>query len=229
MDSELIDFNAHVSETVEVNMFVILIGSVAKKQQNINSDIDIVRIETYENVQRLADWPDGPINYIDYTYEDFVNLYNNGSLFIYHIFSEGLVLRGDPSKWSELKRKFIFNDNLDSEISDIRLILKEYLDEKIYGNIYLSFYSNIFTLLKNYSIYSLAKKGIFEFNKEKAFKSFFGQPYYDLLSECYNRFERGCLIPSKTWDLEDSSLAKNVIHYFKAKMEDCNAYARDDK
>lgn len=200
-------------------MFVVLIGSVAREDQNINSDIDICRIDSDIELFKKINWPSGPINYIDYNYEEFMHLYSQGSLFIYHILHEGILIDGSKSEWEQLINNFVFIDNYDDEIFDIKSIIFKFLDVEIFGNTFLSLYSNLFTLVKNYSIFSLAQEGIFVFNKEQAVRLKFGYKYYDLLSDSYNRFERGLVKQENKWDYTSRSLAMKVISFYRDKME----------
>lgn len=201
-------------------MFVILIGSVARSDHNINSDIDICRIDSSIKILRQKNWPSGPINYIDYTDDEFMYLYGKGSLFIYHIIHEGILLEGNKKDWAELRNNFLFKDNYDDEISYIKSIILDFIDINIFGETFLSLYSNMFTLIKNFSIFSLSQQGIFLFNKEQAVNLKFGRKYYDLLSESYNRFERGLINEESNWDYSSRNLATQVIDYYRKKMEE---------
>lgn len=200
-------------------MFVVLIGSVAKNEHNINSDIDICRIDSDIELLKKRNWPDGPISYIDYSYKEFMHLYSQGSLFLYHILHEGILLEGNKKEWEKLKNNFVFIDNYDNEISDIKSIIFDFLDVEIFGDTFLTLYSNLFTLVKNYSIFSLAQEGIFLFNKEQAVKIKFGNKHFDLLYDSYNKFERGLGKQEYEWDYNARSLAVEVISYYREKME----------
>lgn len=199
-------------------MFVILIGSVARGDYSINSDIDICRIDSNFEISKKTNWPLGPINYIDYTYEDFMHLYLEGSLFIYHILHEGILVHGNKCEWERFRKKFVFVDNLDEEINNIKEIIFEFIDVNIFGNTFLSLYSNLFTLVKNYSIFSLSQEGKFIFNKEHAIKLKFGDRYYELLNAAHNRFERGIVKEELKWDYTSPKLAIQVIDYYKENM-----------
>lgn len=200
-------------------MYVVLIGSVAKNEENENSDIDICRIGTEILIEKDVKWPKGPISYIDYSIEEFSSLYEKGSLFIYHILKEGLLLNGSEKNWNFLVEKFNFKDTYGEEVEKIRIILQKILEVDIYGSTFLSFYSNLFTLLKNFSIFLLAHQGNFEFNKRKAFNQVLGEKYYELLYYSYNKFERGINLKDNKIDFLSQKLARDVIEYFKNKME----------
>ncbi len=81
----------------------------------------------------------------------------------------------------------------------------------------MSLYSNLFTTVKNFSIFYLAKKRIFVFNKEIAIKTVFGDFYYDLLIASYNYFERGIINDTLNYECNDT--AQEIIHYYYNKIE----------
>jgi hypothetical protein len=197
-------------------MFVILIGSVARRDFTNESDIDICRIDCDILVNRNLEWPIGPINYIDYTIDQFRHLYDLGSLFIYHLLYEGELIEGDICEWNCYKSEFIFKDTYSEELYQIRMLCKATLDIDVFGNKFLSLYSNLFTLIKNYSIFYLAKNHIFIFNKKEAILKVFGDFHYDLLTSAYNYFERG-LINDKL-DYNSEIIARKIVNFYYIKM-----------
>jgi len=210
-------------------MYIVLIGSVSQNEFSENSDIDICRIGTFEEVNRRLDWPSGPVNYIDYTYDDFIKLYNQGSLFIYHIMHDGVLLKGNSSKWLNLVNQFKFIDTYGEEADELREIILELLDIKIYGGTYLSFYSNIFTLLKNFSIFTLAHNNIFEFNKQRAFTRIFDEKYFDILFAAYCIFERNICQDKYNYEFNDENHALEIASYIKKELRDENVIRRNGK
>lgn len=204
----------------EIRMFTVLIGSVARGEQKDNSDIDIVRINHEYEVDRQNEWPLGPINYIDYSISDFHKLYNKGSLFIYHILNDGILLSGCCDSWKEYTTKFQFIDTYLEELNNIRDVLYEVFNTSIYGGTFLSFYSNIFTLIKNFSIFYLAHNSIFDFNKESAFLKVFGKKYFYILNTSYNIFERNEAYLLNSIDIKSELIAKEIINYLYKKLEE---------
>lgn len=201
-------------------MFQILIGSVARNHFSENSDIDVCRIDNMQIVEKKESWPNGPINYIDYELEVFEHLFENGSLFIMHIMSEGLLIRGNKEKWENYKSSFCVKKNFDEELKEIIEMFDLFNNIEIFGNKFLTLYSNLFTLIKNYSIFSLATEGIYIFDKEKAIKKVFGDFYYDLLLDSNNYFERGII--KEIWDYECKKTAQKIIIYYLAKIKENN-------
>ncbi len=149
--------------------FTILIGSFARGTGGENSDLDILRIGHTKSVIK----PDNiskaiPISYIDYDYSVFLDLFEQGSLFLYHAFKEGVLLNGEEGKWEQFKEKFVVtNDHTDSIREYISLL--EFIDEyPEYELSFIPFLSNIFKAVKNIGIFKLAENGEYIFDKELA-------------------------------------------------------------
>jgi hypothetical protein len=198
-------------------MFLVLSGSVARGDYSKDSDIDVCRIDCTCEVSRDFEWPSGPINYIDYTLDEFERLYCRGSLFIFHILYEGILIKGDEKNWNMLKLNFICQDNFDEELTKIINTFDTFDNIEIFGGKYLTMYSNLFTLVKNYSIFYLAKKRLFVFNKEKAVKTIFGDFYFDMLMASYNYFERGIL--NNNWNYDCKTTAIEIKKHYLSIME----------
>ncbi|MCL6604157.1 MAG: hypothetical protein K6T94_14920 [Paenibacillus sp.] len=198
--------------------YVILIGSVARDDFETESDIDICRINNFNNIEKLPFWPNGPISYIDYEFTDFMHLYNLGSLFIFHMFREGTLLLGNNSDWNKLKFNFKVQQNFHEELLNIKNITEIFKNIEIFGGKYLSMYSNFYTLIKNFSIFFLADNKIYNFNKKKAISAVFGETYIDILIDSYNYFERG--IVNTKWDYGNKEQAKKIVEYYLVKMEE---------
>ncbi|MFP7376680.1 hypothetical protein [Bacillus paralicheniformis] len=197
-------------------MFQVLIGSVARNDFSIYSDIDICRIGNIEKIERKDSWPNGPINYIDYELEVFEHLFEIGSLFIMHILFEGVLIKGDKEEWENYKSKFCVKDNFTDELEDILDMTSVFSNLDMFGNKYLTLYSNLFTLVKNYSIFTLANEGIYIFNKEKVIKRVFGDFYYNLLFASNNYFERG--IVNEIWNYDCKDTAQDITNYYLTKI-----------
>lgn len=197
--------------------FVVLIGSVARGDYSVGSDVDICRINSDVTVNRQINWPSGPINYIDYDLETFQHLYEIGSLFIYHILTEGILIEGDINSWENYRLNFSFTGHFREEIYNTLDLNNVFKTVDIFGNHYLSLYSNLFTNVKNFSIFYLAGKGIYLFNKEKAIKQVFGDYHYSLLFDAYNYFERG--VVDVKWKYSCKEIAIDITSYYSSKME----------
>jgi len=109
------------------------------------------------------------ISTICYNQETFFRLYNIGSLFLFHSFSEGVLLDGNAAEWENLKRTFRVQENFHAELLEIAKITRLLSNTRIFGGKYLTPLVNAFTELKNACIFSLAHHGIYEFNKTRCF------------------------------------------------------------
>lgn len=199
-------------------MFIILIGSVARNEFSANSDIDICRININKVVERKPQWPNGPIVYIDYDIETFNHLYEIGSLFLLHILCEGILLEGDKAQWEKYKKSFKVKENFQEEIDSIIDIIEVFDNIDIFGNKYLSMYSNLFTIVKNFSIFFLANSNKYVFDKKKAVKEVFGDFHFDLLYDSYNYFERGVI--NEKWKYDSKEQAMKILNYYLINIKE---------
>jgi predicted nucleotidyltransferase len=197
--------------------FGILIGSVARKDFHENSDVDICRINSDLDIKKALDWPNGPINYVDYDEVSFKNLYESGSLFLYHVFFEGKLIYGDLNKWELYRSNFKVKKSFLEEINSILSISSMFKNIEMFGGHYLTLYSNLYTNIKNFSIFYLANQEQFTFNKEESIKKVFGDFYYDLLYDAYNYYERAS--EKNVWNFNCKETAINITNYYLRKME----------
>lgn len=156
------------------NSFIVVFGSVARGDSHKNSDLDILLIESdidkADSILKIYDLPDLTVNYIKYDYALFKKYHDMGSLFLHHIFEQGILLSGNEVEWSECKKQFRLKDNFDDEINRIKSDIEIYSDISIFNGMFYSPLANAFPMMKNYCIFMLANAGIFEFNKVKCIK-----------------------------------------------------------
>ncbi|OXS52156.1 hypothetical protein B1A99_34940 [Cohnella sp. CIP 111063] len=198
--------------------FIVIIGSVARNDFSTSSDIDICRIDCDIQIARKSNWPDGPINIIDYDRNTFNHLFNINSLFIYHILFEGVLIYGDIDEWVKLKSSFILKKNFVEEINDTKELISIFKNIEMFGEHFTSLYSNFFISLKNFSIFYLANKGIYTFNKEQAIKKVFGNYHFNILFDSFNYFERGLSNENLTFSNKEE--ANDIIQFYLLKMEE---------
>lgn len=152
---------------------MILIGSHARGDQNERSDIDVLIVnydeeEAKYRLRNCASYLDEEkISFVNLDEEEFSDYYDKGSLFLYHVLNEGVLLEGDHSEWESLKLQFNVQRNYSSELEKIMRVLKFYSEDNVFGGKYLFPLVNIFSELKNACIFYLAHQGTYEFGKDK--------------------------------------------------------------
>ncbi len=151
--------------------FIVIFGSIARNDYTENSDVDILTINIEKHLAEKyinnINIPNFPHNYVEYDSETFTMFYNSGSLFLYHIFTQGMLIHGNIKKWQLLKNNFNVKEDFKEEILKIKEEASAYSNIKIFDNHFTSAISNLYPMIKNLCIFSLANKGIYEFNKDK--------------------------------------------------------------
>jgi hypothetical protein len=175
--------------------FTILIGSGARRTDDLQSDIDIVRIGHSDTTvvqckgcQKVRD-----VSYINYDTEKFSQLYGDGSLFLYHIFSEGRLLSGDEKIWTSLKANFRVRTNFRREIAENREVLAWLQDGNQFEGATIPYLAHMCRALKNLAIFSLAQRRSYVFDKRTALRRAFPEledETISLLVVANNVFER---------------------------------------
>lgn len=199
------------------NEFIVLIGSVAREDFTEGSDIDICRIGTKKDVPTIPfSIPNGPVCFVDYTPADFEKLYNDGSLFLQHVFLEGRLLEGDTDKWQDLKSAFKVQKNFSMEIAKYVDLYNFTLRDNRYDQKYLAICSNLFIILKNMAIFSLANRQEYIFDKKSAWHRIFGDEYFQLLYMAYEKFERGNFRIS--WYDDTKDMVAHMNNHFLSKI-----------
>lgn len=173
--------------------FTILIGSLARRTHNTSSDIDVVRIGHRESTKLKIQSRNQAVSYIDYDIDKFMELYERGSLFLYHVFSEGCLLEGDATAWQWLKEHFRVSTDFRQEISQNRKFLKWLQTGTKYQGAVVPYLAHTCRALKNLAIFSLAQEGKYVFDKGRALRKAFPRLSDDviaLLVDASNSFER---------------------------------------
>ncbi len=150
-------------------MYTILIGSYARGTNRPESDYDVVRINhTAELDFDYIPSSQIKISYIDYSEETFADLYKLGSLFLYHIFYEGKLLHGNKKDWRNLKENFNVCQSFKKEILEYLHLINFLNSDKSFHHATFAYLSNMFKAIKNISIFYLAERGHYIFEKKGA-------------------------------------------------------------
>jgi hypothetical protein len=173
--------------------FTILIGSLARQTQNASSDIDVVRIGHKESRKLKNQSKNQMVSYVDYDIDTFLELYERGSLFLYHVFSEGRLLDGNTAAWQRIKENFRVSTNFRQEILQNRKFLKWLQTGTKYQGAVIPYLAHTCRALKNLAIFSLAQERKYVFDKGSALRKAFPRLTDDaiaLLVDASNSFER---------------------------------------
>jgi hypothetical protein len=173
--------------------FSVLIGSRARHTHDRVSDTDVVRIGHKRRLKLETQRPIGSVSYIDYDLVKFSDLYRRGSLFIYHVFSEGRLLEGDRNAWKRLKNNFRVSTNFRREISQNRKFLRWLHEGEKFKGASIPYLAHACRALKNLAIFSLAEKRRYIFDKRTALRRAFPaltDEVIHLLINANNAFER---------------------------------------
>ena len=210
---------------MEQESFTILIGSFARGEGGPDSDVDILRVGHCRSVDRLPEIGRKiPISYIDYDYSTFIDLYRQGSLFLYHSFREGRLIEGDITIWAGLKSNFTVTYNHKDSINEYFELLKFINAYPGFERAFMPYLSNICKAVKNIGIFKLAEIGCFVFDKQTALVKGCGLSLNqaEILISCNNCFERSrtpCPIETqqyqefaKKWKSAHNQFIKGIIH-----------------
>ncbi|RJG18455.1 hypothetical protein D4A39_08280 [Alcanivorax profundi] len=152
--------------------FSVLIGSHARGDANQYSDCDVLLINTSKmdfDEDCLPIQARKHVNYIDYDSDTFLRLHEIGSLFVYHVLHEGMLLSGSLVEWRGWRESFSVQTNYLVELDHIVKVTDFLSRTGMFGGKYLTPLVNAFTEIKNACIFYLAHNGVYEFNKMKCF------------------------------------------------------------
>jgi predicted nucleotidyltransferase len=157
---------------------VLLGGSVARGDADEWSDIDLVVVASDPDLslavlrKALSEDKDR-VSLIYYPTSSFRKLYEEHALFIAHLQREGVALY-DPKDLLKdlLGRPFVPVVDVAGEIQVYRARLAPYTDPRRFNNNFLFCLSHLYSIGKGVIMLGLAKRGVFEFNRENAFGRF---------------------------------------------------------
>ena len=175
----IIDEIADILSNSDAVRSVILIGSQARGDPHLFSDIDLVVI-TKSVLERKWFYSLLPskinikeLSILPYTTTIFTELHNEGSIFIAHVLNEGKILYDDGYFTGLRMLPFkIQRESILFQWDIIKQRLRLYDDLSIYGEVFIDCLSHLYSITKNIAIVTLALRGELIFNKEKALKRF---------------------------------------------------------
>ncbi len=157
----------------------IVIGSVARGDNVPTSDLDLLilttskaRLTSYYSMPSVVKTTP-PINIITYTPRDFKKFWDEGSLFVYHVLTEGMVAWDDGTLARLLRRPFKLKRDFSADIAIQIERLKMFRDPRAFDGIFIYAFAELFKIYKNIVFFTLAEVGHPEFNKKKGVTRFY--------------------------------------------------------
>lgn len=156
---------------------VCLYGSVARGDETVDSDIDLLVIGEDPSVSpsqllRLFEPDDERLTLIYHTTESMEEFLSEGSRFLVHLRREGVPLfdrHGRLSRWlAGPFEPLPVQQEIDTELTRLAM----YDEPRRYGGNFLFCLAHVYTIGKAIVMASLASRDIFEFNRGKAFARF---------------------------------------------------------
>lgn len=162
--------------------FSVIFGSQARGDFSDKSDFDMLLVNMDKERFDYSIVPEefrGKVDFVEYSEDEFLDFYKKGSLFLYHILKQGIVVDGCVSTWKKLESEFIVQNDFSEELKRIRNTSNLIKNISIFGGKYLTPLSNMFTELKNACIFNLAHKKVYEFNKRDCLEGALPKNIYD--------------------------------------------------
>lgn len=211
--------------------FSVVFGSQARGDFSDKSDFDILLVNMDKERFDYSIVPEkfrDKVDFVEYSEDEFLDFYNKGSLFLYHILKQGKVMEGSVITWKKLESEFIVQDDFSEELNRIRDTSKLIKNVSIFGGKYLTPLSNMFTELKNACIFSLAHKKVYEFNKKECLEAALPKNIYDKelndLKHFYDYVVRGqSYLPFSPNDVVKSEfLLETAVNSIEWLNDDCS-------
>src|SRR5262249_37310068 len=157
----------------------VIIGSCARGDATNASDMDVLFLcpssRPIAPLYRLIRQRElsHPLSLITYGPSDFARFWREGSLFVYHVITEGAMVSDDGTLARLLKRGFRLKTNFHVDILDQLQRLELFRDPRPFQDYFISVFARLFSIYKNVVFFALAERGHPEFNKKRAFDRFY--------------------------------------------------------
>lgn len=154
-----------------------LIGSYARGDISDLSDVDILVVTSSQKSKHgfirdlRCDFDKNLVSIIKYPSHILQKHWSEGSLFTYHLRNEARCYYAEGDVLNFMKTEFRLKDNFSEDIGAQRKTLSVYQPANLFDDSTVFFTSQLFLLLKNVAIFSLADRGIINLNKWSAYKA----------------------------------------------------------
>jgi hypothetical protein len=157
----------------------VVIGSVARGEAQPESDLDLLLLthstrllsRFYARISRLR--LPRPLSIITYSPEVFEDFWREGSLFVFHVLTEGRTLWDTGPLRSLSRCSFRLKRDFQEDIATQAARLDVFRDPRPFRGNYLNAYARLFPIYKNTVFFSLAQAGIPVFDKGVALDLFY--------------------------------------------------------
>jgi predicted nucleotidyltransferase len=174
---------------------VILLGSYSRGDAEKESDIDLLVIsENREAVMHLRDFLRNNVklnrlNLIRYSTKTFHRLTRKQTLFMFHVFAEGRVLRDDGLfRASGNRNSAVSLSDLQLQWHIAKCRIEDLQDLSIYGHVFSDPLSRLYPLTKKICIVAVAFGGEFVFNRHLVYQAMI-RKYPELSSPLKDLYE----------------------------------------
>jgi hypothetical protein len=112
------------------------------------------------------------MNFVDYDQSTFLKLYHQGSLFVQHMLLEGKLVWGSADSWADLRSSFRIQKDFAEEIEEHLALYRWIKEPTEFKNAEYPLLSHAFRALKNLSIFSMAQRHTYVFEKREVLAKF---------------------------------------------------------
>jgi hypothetical protein len=157
----------------------LLIGSTARGTATSSSDIDLLllckRPRSSTNLLRDAEFgaAERPVSVITYSPSSFRKFWREGSLFVHHALTEGVVLFDNGPLADLLKTPFRLKSDFSSDINEQLERVQLFANLEGFSGGHALVAARLYSIYKNVAFFALAQAGSPCFDKREAFSDFF--------------------------------------------------------
>lgn len=173
----------------------IVIGSVARGDNVPTSDLDLLilttskaRLTSYYSIPSVVKTTP-PISIITYTPRDFKKFWDEGSLFVYHVLTEGMVAWDDGTLARLLRHPFKLKLDFSADIAIQIKRLKMFRDPRAFDGVFMYAFAELFKIYKNIVFFTLAQMGTRNSTRKRESRDFIGSDQTLCISDrCWPRW-----------------------------------------
>lgn len=165
-----------ITRLVRSGYVVVLYGSRARGDDDALSDCDVLVVgELQEDIE--VDYASSmQLSIVRYSWSEFSAMAQYGSLFLWHLYNEGIVLRGDPAgkdMYAEIGRTLPEYRRVENDLRSFRLAIDDCISALDVGDSSVEFeLASIATVIRHASILGCYLAGTPEFGRHEPVRRF---------------------------------------------------------